>query len=255
MNSLLLEGEYIEDLQRNDLRIIQPRDGYRFSADSVILAHFASESSLIGTVVDLGTGGGVILLLLSALCSNLKLIGLEIQEAVAHRAKRSIALNQEILSNREYPIEILHGDLREVTRYIKQDTVEAVVANPPFISSEAGPVSGNLEIALSRQELECSLEDVFQAAGKILKGRGRLFMVHKPGRLTDLCYLGRKYGLEPKRIRLVQPRPEGDPNMLLVECVKNSASGVKVMPPLLLTDHQGNHSEEIKKMYGTEEYT
>ena len=252
MNSLVFDGEYIEDLQRNGLRIIQPREGYRFSADSVILAHFAGEASLQGTVVDLGTGSGVILLLLSALCPNLKLVGLELQEAVADRARRSLALNRSILHDRPLPVEIFQGDLRQVTRYIRPCTVDAVVTNPPYVRSDAGPPNKNLEVALSKQELACNLEEVFRAAGKILKNRGRLFMVHKPARVADLCYFGRKHHLEPKRLRLVQPRSGESPNMLLVECVKNSAPGVIFLPSLLLADHQGNPSEEIKHMYGTE---
>ncbi len=252
MVSLVLEGEYVEDLQRNGLRIIQPRDGYRFSADSVILAHFAGEASLQGTVVDLGTGGGVILLLLSALYPHLRLIGLELQKAVANRGKRSIVLNQKILNNRKYPIEIIHGDIREITRHIRPGIVDAVVSNPPFIRAEAGPANRNPEVALSRQELSCDLEEFFRAAGKILKGRGRLFMVHKPDRVTDICCLGRKHHLEPKRFRLVQLRGDAKPDMLLVECIKNAAPGVTFLPSLLLTDCQGNPSEEIKKMYGAD---
>jgi len=249
MNKLVFEGEYLEDLQRNGLVIIQARDGYRFSADSVILAHFAANVSLKGTVVDLGTGSGVIALLLSALCPGLKLVGLELQQKEADRASRSVLLNQEILTKLGSSVEIIHGDLRQVAAYIKPGSVDAAISNPPFISEGAGPVNRNLEIALSRQEISCTLEDVFEAALVILKNKGRFFLVHKPSRLPDICCLGRRFSLEPKRLRIVQARPGSDPNMVLVECIKGAAPGSKVMPPLILFDENGNPSGETKAIY------
>jgi|LFRM01.1.fsa_nt_gb tRNA1Val (adenine37-N6)-methyltransferase len=247
MSELLLEGEYLEDLQRNGLRIIQSSDGYRFTADSVILAHFAADSPLTGTVVDLGTGNGVVLLLLSALCPQTKLVGVEIQEKAADMARRSVLIN-----GLQSSIEIIQGDLRDISIFIRPDSVEAVVSNPPFIPLGAGPVNRSREIALARQELACTLEDVFVSANRILKGRGKFFLVHKPERLTDICCLGRKYVLEPRRMRLVLPRPDGAPNMVLVEFVKQALPGLKVMPPLILADKDGNPSPEIKTMYGAE---
>lgn len=247
MNSLVSEGEYLEDLQRNGLRIIQPRDGYRFTADSVILAHFAAEAQLSGTVVDLGTGSGIILLLLSALCPQVKLVGVELQEALAVRARRSVELNKLGFS-----IEVIHGDLREISSYIKPDSVETVVSNPPYIPLGKGAVNRSQEIALAKQELTCTLEEVFKAAGRILKSRGRLFMVHKPARLTDICCFSRQYAMEPKGLRFVQPSPDTAPSMILVECRKNCSSGLKLFPPLVLTDAEGQPSAEIKDMYGAE---
>lgn len=247
MNSLICEGEYLEDLQRNGLKIIQPRKGYRFAADSVILAHFAGDSPLAGTVVDLGTGSGIILLLLSALCPDAKLIGVEIQETSADRARRSVALN-----NLNSSIEIIHGDLRNVSSYINGGSVEAVVSNPPFIPIGKGPVNRNMEIALARQELECTLADVFKAAGRILKSRGKFFLVHKPERLTDIFCLSRDFSLEPKRLRLVQARQESKPGMALLECGKDAAPGINVMPTLIMADEKGGPSAEIKTIYGAD---
>lgn len=254
MNRLVFEGEYVEDLQRNGLKIIQPRDGYRFSADSVILAHFAAQKSLKGTplkgnVADLGSGSGVMLFLLGALCPGLKLAGLELQEAVADRARRSVQLNEEVLNKLGSSIEIIHGDLRQASNYIKPGSADAVLSNPPFIAAGAGPVNRNMEIALSRQELSCTLEDVFSAAGLILKNKGRFFLVHKPTRLPDICCLGRRFSLEVKRIRIVQARPDSEPNMVLVECVKGAAPGSKLMTPLILFDENGNTSAETKLIY------
>lgn len=252
MNKLVFEEEYVEDLQRNGLRIIQPREGYRFSADSVILAHFAGASSLKGTVVDLGTGGGVMLLLLSALCPGLNLVGLELQERAADRARRSVELNKSVLQRLGAAVEIIQGDLRDAASYIKPGCADAVISNPPFISIGAGPVNCNREIALSRQELTCTLEDVFKAAGCVLKNKGRLFLVHKPSRLTDLSCLGRHFSLEPKTLRFVHPRLDSEPSMVLLECIKGSAPGARVMPPLVMFDAEGGPSQEIKTIYGAE---
>lgn len=253
MNELVFEGEYVEDLQRNGLLIIQSRDGYRFSADSVILAHFAAETLVSGTVADLGTGSGVMLFLLSALCPGLKLIGIELQGAAANRAQRSVLLNKAALNKLEADLEIIQGDLREAVSYIKPGSVDAVISNPPFIAAGAGPLNKNIEKALSRQELSCSLEDVFKAGKAILKEKGRFFLVHKPSRLTDICCLGRLYSLEPKRLRMVQAGTESGPNMILAECVKGAAPGAKFMKPLVLFDHNGKPSAEAKTIYSAKE--
>ena len=248
MNSRVKAGEYLEDLQRNGLKIIQTREGYRFSADAVLLAHFAGAFLSRGTVVDLGTGSGIILLLLSALCPETSLVGLELQPDMADMARRSVLLNE--LENR---IEILQGDIREAERILSPGTADAVVSNPPYVPVNTGPANCRRDIALSRQELACSLEDVFAAAGRLLKNRGHFFMVHKPGRLADICCLGRQFALEPKRLRMVLPRPDREPTMVLVHCVKASAPGMIVLPPLMMTDEQGNVTEEVKKLYGTGE--
>lgn len=249
MNELVLEGEYVEDLQRGGLMIIQPREGYRFSADSVLLAHFVADTPVSGTVVDLGTGSGVMLFLLGALCPGLKLIGLELQETAADRAHRSVLLNKEVLDKFASHIEIIQGDLRQAESYIDPCSVDVVISNPPFIAAGAGPVNKNTEIALSRQELSCSLEDVFKAGKAILKPKGRFFLVHKPSRLADICCLGRLFSLEPKRLRMVQARPDSDPNMILMECVKGAAPGLKAMNPLVLVDDNGNPSAEAEAIY------
>lgn len=248
MNSLVFEGEYLEDLQRNGLRIIQPEAGYRFNVDSVILAHFAASFSLTGTVVDLGTGSGVILLLISALCPGLRLVGIEIQEDAADRARRSVKLN--CLSS---AIDIIKGDLRNILSYFDAGSVDAVVSNPPFFPKGAGPVNRNMEIALAKQELECTLDDVFASAGRILKNKGRFFLVHRPDRLAEICFIGRKNELEPKTLRIVSPRVDSEPSMVLVECIKHGAPGLRIIKPLTLMDDSGQPSPEIKAMYGVEE--
>lgn len=241
---MLNEGEYLEDMQREGLQIIQSREGYRFSSDAVLLAHFTASFSLRGRVVDLGTGSGVILLLLSALCPEAEFLGLEIQEAVADMARRSVAIN-----GLESRIRILHGDLRETEKFISPGSADAVVSNPPFIPKNAGPENLRKDITLSRQELACCLEDIFRASQRVLKNRGRLFLVHRPERLGDICVFGRQYGLEPKVMRMVMPRPGGEPNMVLFQCTKQASPGMKILPPLILTDENGNTSAEVAKMY------
>ncbi|HBT20733.1 MAG TPA: SAM-dependent methyltransferase [Peptococcaceae bacterium] len=242
--SILREGEKLEDLQRNNLKIIQKKDAYRFSTDAVLLAHFVKLSKEDAMVVDLGTGSGILPILLSALYPRAAFVGIEIQEELADMAKRSVELN-----GLENSVQIIHGDLRRITDYLKPNCADTVVTNPPYIPKDGGLVSPNRSIALAKQEILCSLEDIFYAANRILKGRGSMFMIHRPQRLGDLCCLGRKYDLEPKGMRFVHPKAGREAHMVLIEFVKNSLPGMKVFPPLVVLKENGKYTQEVEEMY------
>jgi len=242
--SILREGEQLEDLQRNNLKIIQKRGAYRFSTDAVLLAHFVRLPKEDARVVDLGTGSGILPILLSALYPRASFVGIEVQEELADMAKRSAELN-----GLRDVIEIIHGDLRRITDYIKPNCADAVVSNPPYIPRDGGLVSPNRSIAFAKQELLCSLEDVFYAANRVLKGRGSMFMIHRPQRLADICCLGRKYDLEPKGMRFVHPKAGREANMVLIEFIKNSLPGMKVYSPLVVLKEDGKYTPEVEEMY------
>ncbi|NLJ99834.1 MAG: tRNA1(Val) (adenine(37)-N6)-methyltransferase [Clostridia bacterium] len=240
---LLLNGETLEDLQRNDLQIIQRRDVYRFTTDAVLLAHFAHLAP--GTnVIDLGSGNGILPLLLTALFPGAKFVGVEIQQVLADMARRSVRLNEL-----EDSIKIIEGDLTRISDYIKPNTFDTVITNPPYFPESSGLISANPSIAAAKQELMCSLEDIMIASNTALKGRGSLFMVHRPERLMDICHFSRKYDLEPKKMRFVFPKIGQGARVVLMEFVKNSSPGLVVLPPLILFGDDGKYTQEAREIY------
>jgi len=246
--NLLREGERLEDLQRSNLKIIQRSDTYCFTTDAVLLAHFVKLTRAEARVVDLGTGSGVLPLLLSSLYPGATFVGIEVQEELADMARRSVQINML-----EQRIKIVEGDIRRVTDFIKPNSADAVVVNPPYIPKNAGLTSPKKSIAVAKQEIMCNLEDVFRASNRILKGRGSLFMIHRPQRLVDICHYARRYHLEPKIMRFVFPQIGREANMVLLECDKNSQPGMKVLDPLVVLDEKGNYTPEVSKMYQGEE--
>ena len=243
---MLNDGEKIEDLQLKGLKIIQNKKWFCFGMDSVLLSDFADIKKK-STVVDLGTGTGIIPLLLWGKKEPEKIYGIEIQDEVAEMAKRSIVMN-----DLHEKIEILNIDMKEVENYIKNNSIDAVVTNPPYVESKGGIVNPEDQKALSRQEISCSLEDVIRTSARLLKHHGRFYMVHRPYRMTDIIELMRKHKLEPKRMRLVYPRQGTNPNMILIKGVKGGNPEMKVEPPLYVYRDKESYTDEIYEIYGME---
>lgn len=243
---ILNDGEKIEDLQLKGLKIIQNKKWFCFGMDSVLLSDFADLKKR-STVVDLGTGTGIIPLLLWGKKEPEKIYGIEIQEEVAEMAARSVSMN-----NLKERIEILNIDMKDVENHIRNNSIDAVVTNPPYVESNGGIVNPEDKKALSRHEISCSLEDVIRTSSRLLKHHGRFYMVHRPYRMADIIELMRKYKLEPKRMRLVYPRQATSPNMILIKGVKGGNPEMKIDPPLYVYRDMESYTDEIYEIYGME---
>lgn len=243
---LVYERERIDDLQFKGLKIIQNIDKFCFGMDAVLLSHFANARKG-EQVVDLGTGTGIIPILLSGRSEARKIYGVEIQPDMADMARRSVFLNG--LQDR---IEIVTGDLRESPYYLGAGKFQLVVSNPPYKKAGSGLINPSDSKAIARHEIFCTLEDVLDAAKKLLAHRGRLAMVHRPERLMDILYGMRQRGLEPKRVRLVHGTVDKAPSMVLIEAVKGGKPHLVWMPPLIVYDDKGIMTDEVREIYHIE---
>lgn len=246
MEIMLKENEKIEDLQCNGLKIIQNKKWFCFGMDAVLLTNFCDVKNN-SKVVDLGTGTGIIPILLSGKRNIAASVGVEIQNEVAEMAKRSVRLN-----NLQDKIEILNIDLKDATKYLEPNTFDAVISNPPYKLNNSGIINANDQKAISRHEIKCTLEDVIITAAALLKQYGRFYMVHRPDRLADIICLLRKYRLEPKQIRFVHPKIGEKPNMILLRASKYGNPELKFDPPLYIYNEDGKYTDDIYKIYGME---
>lgn len=238
------EDERIDDLQRNGYRIIQKKKGFCFGMDAVLLSGFAQVKK--GEVaVDLGTGTGIIPILLEAKTKGKHFTGLEIQEEVAEMAGRSVRLNQ--LENR---VDIVRGDIKEASRLFGKASFDVVTSNPPYMNDNHGLKNPELPKAIARHEVFCTLDDVCREASLLLKSGGRFYMVHRPHRLAEIITALKTYKLEPKRMKLVHPFVDKEANMVLIEAVRGGRSMMKVEAPIIVYREPGVYTQEIYDVYG-----
>ena len=243
-NIVLKENERIDDLQRNGYRIIQNPDRFCFGMDAVLLAGFAvaKEGS---TVLDMGTGTGILPILMEARTKAAHLTGLEIQEESADMARRSVALN-----GLEDKITIVTGDIKEAGSLFDAASFDVITCNPPYMIGQHGLVNPEDAKAIARHEILCTLEDVIGQAARLLRPGGNFFMVHRPFRLTDIIALLRQYRLEPTRMQFVYPFVDKEPNMVLVEANRGGKPRMKVEKPLIIYKEPGVYMPEIYELYG-----
>jgi len=234
--------EQLEDLQRCNLKIIQSTDTFRFGIDSVLLADFAPVRKG-DKVLDLGTGNGVIPLLLAGKREPGLIHGLEIQPRLVDMARRSVALNG--LTDL---ITIIEGDLCSPPESLVPGSYDLVVSNPPYLPA-GGRLNLRPEVAIARHELKCTLHDVLRTGARMLRHRGKLALIYRTSRLVDLLAAMRAESLEPKTLRFVQPAAERAPTMVLVLGVKGARPHLNILPPLLIYDKEGNYSQEIMAIY------
>jgi tRNA1(Val) A37 N6-methylase TrmN6 len=243
MTDVVLEpGDRLDDLIINDLKIIQRDDQFRFSLDAILLAHFATVRTHT-VAVDLGTGTGVIALLL-AVRGATQVTGVEISPVMAELAARSVKMNQ--LAGR---ISIQNADLRNLRGQLPAGVFDLVVSNPPYRSMGKGFLNPNDKVAMARHEVTATLDEVVAAARYLIKYRGRFAMVHLPERIPEILEALRRSDIEPKRLRLVHSSIDKKPNMVLVEGVRGAKSGLEVLPPLIVYDKKGNYCPEILAWY------
>ena len=240
----LKENERIDDLQRNGYKIIQNRDKFCFGMDAVLLSGFAQVRPG-ERVIDLGTGTGIIPILLEARYEGESYTGLEIQEEMAEMAARSVRLN-----GLEDKINIVKGDICRARELFGLSVFDVVTCNPPYMNDAHGLKNPERPKAIARHEVLCTLEDVVREGAGILKPGGHFFMVHRPHRLIEIISMLVMYKLEPKRMKMVHPFVDKDANMVLIEAVRGGKSMIKVEPPLVVYRDVGVYTDEIYEIYG-----
>lgn len=240
----LKSGERLDDLQRNGFKIIQNPNKFCFGMDAVLLSGFVRLRDG-ERVLDLGTGTGIIPILLAGKTKARELIGLEIQEESADMARRSVDYNK--LDGR---VSIVQGDIREAGRIFDLASFDVITCNPPYMTGSHGLTNPNLPKAIARHEILCTLEDVIVSAEKLLKPGGSFFLVHRPFRLSEILVKLTAHHLEPKRMRLVHPYLDKEPNMVLIEASRGGKPRITVEKPLIVYDSPGVYNKEIYEVYG-----
>lgn len=243
-NSYLKENERIDELQRNGYKIIQSPEKFCFGMDAVLLSGFA-RARKGDVVLDMGTGTGIIPILMEAKTDAAHLTGLEVQEESADMARRSVSLNG--LSDK---IHIVTGDIKEADKLFKSASFDVITCNPPYMIGQHGIANPDAPKAIARHEVLCTLEDVVRQAAKLLKPGGNFFMVHRPFRLAEIITLMVQYKLEPKRMQLVYPYVDKEPNMVLIEGCRGGKSRMTVEKPLIVYKEPGVYMPEIYDIYG-----
>ncbi|WP_324822567.1 tRNA1(Val) (adenine(37)-N6)-methyltransferase [Sinanaerobacter sp. ZZT-01] len=239
----LMQGERIDEIGFGKLCLIQEPQTFCYGIDSVLLASYAKVKRG-SNVCDLGTGTGIIPLILSHKTEASTIWGIEVQADSYQRAVRNVELNQ--LSDR---LRILHSDVLDTKHYFKKGSFDVVVSNPPYMGNANGLKNVDEKKKIARHETSAGLEDFISAAAYLLKDKGDFYLVHRPSRLVDICHLGRNYRLEPKRIRFVCPSYRKKPNILLTHFVKYGRPELKFEEPLFVYEEDGSYTEEILKIY------
>ena len=243
MEELIKEDECLDDLQ-NGYMLIQKNNAFKFGVDAVLLADFALVKRS-DKVLEMGTGTGIIPILLHAKKQPVSITALEIQEDMADMAQRNIKYNKL-----EDKISILHMDLKEAPERLGKAIYDCVVTNPPYVKREAGINNPEESKAIARFEITCTLQDVISTAKELLRTGGKFFMVHRADRLVDIIFEMRSQGVEPKRIRFVHSNAGKRPHLILIEGVRGGRPELKFMDPLYIYDSMGEYTEEIHRIYG-----
>lgn len=241
--NLIKERERLDDLQ-NGCFIIQDPEKFCFGMDAVLLSGFAKIKKN-ENVLDMGTGTGIIPILLKSKTAGRHFTGLEIQEECAEMAERSVRYN-----HMEEDVSIVQGDIKEAAGIFGAASFHVVTCNPPYMIGQHGLTNPHMPKAIARHEVLCTLEDVVSQASKLLTDRGRFYMVHRPFRLVEIMNVLTKYHLEPKRMQLVYPYIDREPNMILIEALKGGNSRITVDPPLIVYEKPGVYTKNILEIYG-----
>ena len=241
--NLIKERERLDDLQ-NGCFIIQDPEKFCFGMDAVLLSGFAKIKKN-ENVLDMGTGTGIIPILLKSKTAGRHFTGLEIQEECAQMAERSVRYN-----HMEEDVSIVQGDIKEAAGIFGAASFHVVTCNPPYMIGQHGLTNPHMPKAIARHEVLCTLEDVVSQTSKLLTDRGRLYMVHRPFRLAEIMNVLTKYHLEPKRMQLVYPYIDREPNMVLIEALKGGNSRITVEPPLIVYEKPGVYTKNILDIYG-----
>ena len=241
---MIRPGERLDDLQCKGYQIIQDPKRFCFGVDAVFLSNFVTVKRG-GRILDLGTGTGIIPILLAAKTEAAHITGLEIQKESAEMAARSVQLN-----GLEERITITEGDIKEAADIFSAASFDVITSNPPYMTHEHGLENAYEPKNIARHEILCNLEDVVRAAARLVKPGGSFCMIHKPFRLAEIFGMLMQYKLEPKRMRLIYPYVEKEPTMVMIEAVRGGRSRIKIEPPLIVYQGKGVYTEEVRRMYG-----
>lgn len=242
MEVLISEEERLDDLQ-NGYQLIQDVNDFCFGIDAVLLAWFAGVKPG-EKVLDMGCGNGIVPILLRARHEKIHITGLEIQEKSATLARRSVAHN-----HLEEDISIVTGDIKEAAAIFGKASFDVVTVNPPYMTGGHGLRNEHRSKTIARHETLCTLEDIISQASALLKERGRFFMVHRPFRLAEIMTALVRYHLEPKRMQLVYPYVDKEPNLVLIEALRGGNSRITVEKPLIVYRDQGVYTDDILRIY------
>lgn len=244
MTTKLKDKERLDDLQIKGYEIIQNPEKFCFGMDAVLLSDFAKIKPG-EKVLDLGCGNGIIPILLEAKNENIHVTGLEIQEEMAQMARRSVLHNSQ-----EHQIDIVTGDIKEAASTFGSVSFDVITTNPPYMLGGHGLQNAEESKSIARHEVLCSLKDILEQSAKILGDKGRFYMVHRPFRLAEILSQMVTAGIEPKRMRLVYPYVDKEPNMVLIEGLRGGRSRMKVEPPLIVYHKDGSYTDELLRCYG-----
>lgn len=247
-NGNIMPGERLDDLQIKGYEIIQKPGRFCFGMDAVLLSSYAKVKQN-ERALDLGTGTGILPILLEAKNEGRRYVGLEIQEESADMARRSVVYNG--LGEK---IEIVTGDIKEASSIFGTDSFEVITTNPPYMIGEHGLKNDNESLYIARHEVLCTLDDVLRESARVLKVKGRFYMVHRPFRLPEIFAKMCARGVEPKRMQLVYPYVDKEPNMVLIEGMKGGKPRMTVEPPLIVYNKDGSYTEEILRLYGNDQF-
>lgn len=246
------KNERIDDLGINDLKIIQNKEYFCFGTDSVLLANFVKSENSNNVILDLCSGSGVIPIILSAKKKYKKIFGVELQCEMYDLFDRNIKINNledSIISINEN-VKNIKDIRKKVTSIMEKDKIDIITCNPPYKEIGTGLTTNHDVKTIAKCEVMCNLEDIFITSSKLLGKGGKLYLVHKPERLSDLIYFGRKYNLEAKEIRFVYPKIDKKPSIVLISYRKDGGNETKVLEPLIEYNDDMSYTDEIYRIYG-----
>jgi tRNA1Val (adenine37-N6)-methyltransferase len=237
------EDEKLDELFNGRLRIIQKKEGYRFSVDAILLAHFASHVSA-DSIIDLGTGSGIVPLILAKRTSAPTIVGVEVQEAMADMAKRTIMLNG--FADR---VSVLHEDLRSLRSRFTSSSFDLVVSNPPYHPVKDGRINPDEEKAIARHEIMAKAEDVIRISHYLVRPSGLVVIIFPARRMVDLLFNLRESGLEPKLLQIIYSHKHDEGKLVIVKSIKRGNPEIEIKRPFFIYADEGGYSEEMQKIY------
>lgn len=238
-----LPDDELCELFDGKLKIYQKRQGYRFSVDSILFAAFAQQR-VSGHVADLGTGSGILPIMLSKTATVKHITGIEVQAELAHLAQKNVALNRC-----ENQVTIVHADIRTIIQLFPAGSFDTVISNPPFYPAQSGRINPNPQKAISRHELFGTLSDFLRIARYLLSGAGKFLAIYPSARVVDLLGEMRTFGIEPKTLQFIHPKCDEPANLLLVEGVKGAGKEATVLAPLILYNASGHYTEQVHQIF------